>query len=827
MPGKEIILSNENWQFRRKGTEKWHPASVPGCVHTDLHKNRLIPDPFFGLNEKELQWIEREDWEYRMEFELNEEINSFHACEIVFEGLDTYSEVWLNERSILKTNNMYIPWKKEISELLQKGKNSIFIIFSSPYNTALSEYKKLPYLLPANNDEGEKKVSPFTRKAPYMYGWDWGPRLLTSGIWKEVKLELCPSSVIKNLFLNVIELNNNEAFIDFESELELFDDADYHLIIEIENNKVQHIQLHSSGQVIAKKTIKIKNPELWWPRGFGEPYRYEILLKLQRNGETIDFRKQKFGIRKVELVRDKNENGTSFQFRINEKNIFIRGANIIPIEYFPSEITSKKYEELVFNALIVNMNMLRAWGGGIYEDDFFYELCDSHGIMVWQDFMFSCGMYPSDKGFLENVSAEIRHHAKRLKKYASVVLWCGNNEVLEGYLTWGWKEKLGKYHNEAYESYKTLFHQTIPSILNEEDGSRPYWSSSPSPGPDEPPELHSGDFHYWDLVKDIVPYPAYKENTGRFMSEYGFKSYPELRSIQSFLLSSDWDINSPAMEKHQGWKTGVDLVQKNIQWFYPEPQNFQQFLYISQLLQADAIGCAIEAHRRAKPRCMGSLYWQLNDCWPAASWASVDYYGRWKALHYRLKKYYRDTLLVANNMDGKLKIYAISDHPAEKKVRIYLRIIDFEGNFLAEDNSLQILDPDSALLAYEQDIDEFLSDTEKTYHVLIMKVFDGNHLLFNNLYYFVRPGELKLQDPEISIHLERKFSKYFLFLKTEKLAKNIHLVNNKTDGFFSENFFDLLPGEDKIVVFEPQKNINCKLEDFRYISLWNCMNVKS
>lgn len=827
MPTKEVILSNENWQFRKKGTEKWFPASLPGCVHRDLYKNGLIPDPFFGLNEKELQWIEKEDWEYKTEFEPGEEIKSCNACEIVFEGLDTYAEVWLNGRSILKSNNMYIPWRLDISGLIEEGKNSLYILFSSPYNTALSDYRKLPYRLPANNDEGEKKVSPYTRKAPYMYGWDWAPRLLTSGIWKAVKLEIHSSSTIKNLFLNNVEIGKNEAVIDVECEMAIYDDASYKFVIELENKKIHNIHLNAKGLIIIKEKVKLKNPELWWPRGFGEPNRYEIKVRLNRDGETIDLRRQKIGIRKIELIRKQDDKGMSFRFRINNKDIFIRGTNIIPLEYFPSEINSKNYEELIFNALSVNMNMLRAWGGGIYEDDYFYELCDSHGILVWQDFMFSCGMYPSDEAFLENVKTEIRHHVKRLKKYASVVLWCGNNEILEGYLTWGWKESLGKYHIQAYESYQKLFHQTIPDILDEEDSSRPYWPSSPSPGPDEPPYLESGDFHYWDLVKDIVPYTAYKDNSGRFMSEYGFKSYPELRSVKNFLASKDWDIDSPAMEEHQGWETGAELVKKNMQWFYPEPQNFHHFLYISQLLQADAIGCAIETHRKAKPRCMGSLYWQLNDCWPAASWSSIDYYGRWKALHYHLKKYYRDILLSAESSDGKLKIHAVSDLPEERKVRIYLRIIDFEGNFLAEDNSLQILNPDSALLVYEQDINEFLTDKEKKYHVLIMKVFDGNHLLFSNLYYFAKPGKLELQDPEISIHLERKFSKYFLFLKSERLAKNIHLLNNKTDGFFSDNFFDLLPGEDKIVVFEPQKNINCKLEDFRYISLWNCMNVQS
>lgn len=823
MSNKEIILSGTNWQFRQKGTDTWYPAAVPGCVHTDLFKNKLIPDPFFGLNEKNLQWIEREDWEYRLQFQLKEDLDSCYSSEFCFMGLDTYAEVSLNGFQIISSDNMYHPWKTEVLKLLKKGINHLYILFKSPYNTALKDYNKLSYHLPANNDEGEKRVSPFTRKAPYMYGWDWGPRLLTSGIWKDVKLWLCFHSAIKDVFVNTNNVNEREAILDFECDLQLTGNSTHFLKIEVEGKEVKTIKLNYEGFSKIIESIEIKNPDLWWPRGFGEPNRYIIKVILTENDDVLDSREIKIGIRTTELIQSNDKEGSSFKFRINGKDIFIRGANIIPLEYFPSDINSKNYEELVYNALSVNMNMLRAWGGGIYEDDFFYELCDSHGIMVWQDFMFSCGMYPSDDKFLENVEKEIRYNVKRLKKYSSLVLWCGNNEVQEGYLTWGWKEELGEFHTEAFESYKRLFHDLIPSILEQEDNSRPYWPSSPSPGNIAPPDLSKGDNHYWDLVKNIVPYSAYKENTGRFMSEYGFKSYPEIKAIQTFLSPSDWNVDSEAMEEHQGWETGAELVKKNINWFYPEPQNFHHFIYISQLLQADAVSCAIEAHRKNKPRCMGTLFWQLNDCWPAASWSSIDYFGNWKALHYKLKKTFRDILLSADEDKGTLRIHAVSDLPEEKKVRIYLRIVDFEGNFLAEDNSLQCLEPDSSLLVYEQNINEFLNEQEKRQNALIMRVFDGNHLLFNDLYYFCRPKELELKDPHIAIHLEKKFSKYFLFLKAENLAKGVYLVNEKTDGFFSNNYFDILPGEDKIVVFEPRKSVSCKLWDFRYMSLWDCL----
>ncbi|MFW5820350.1 MAG: beta-mannosidase, partial [Bacteroidota bacterium] len=774
MPKKEIILSGENWQFRKKGSEKWHPASVPGCIHTDLYKNRLIPDPFFGLNAEDLQWIEKEDWEYRADFEINEDSHSCLACELVFNGLDTYAQIRLNGVPILSTHNMHIPWNFEISDFLKRGINSISVLFKSPYYTALTDYNKLPYKLPVYHDEAEKKLSPFTRKASYMYGMKWIPRLLTSGIWKEVKLCFHTTSVIKKLDINTANISDNEACLEVNYELAIFDQANYQLTIQAGNQKIRDIPVNASGKIISKELIKIKNPELWWPHGYGEPYRYEIIITLYKNGVIVDSITQKIGIRKVELLTKEDKAGSSFQFRINGQDIYIRGANVIPLEYFPSEINPKKYEELVFNAISVNMNMLRIWGGGIYPDDIFYELCDSHGILVWQDFMFAGGMYPSDRTFLENVKAEITFHVKRLKKYASIALWCGNDEIIEGYLKWGWKEQLGEHNDKIKDSYQKIFNETIPAILEEEDNSRPYWPSTPSAGFSNPSDLDHGDFHYSLPLNNLKPYGVFRNNIGRFMSEFGFDSYPELRSIQAFLPASEWHPDSSVMKAHQSGAGETGMVKKNISWFYPEPKNFHQFLYISQLLQADAMGCAIEYQRRDKPRCMGSLFCHLNDCWPAASRASVDYYGRWKALHYRLKKYYRNIILTAESIEGKLKIHAISDLPEEKKVRIYLRIIDFNGNFLAEDNSLQILDPDTAILVYEQDINEFLTESEKRFHLLIMKVFDGNHLLFNNLYYFVNPKQLALQDPEISIHLEKKFNKYFLFLKAPKLGKNIH-----------------------------------------------------
>jgi beta-mannosidase len=825
MANRKIVLCSPDWKFRQSGTRKWYKAKVPGCIHMDLYQNRLIQNPFFSLNEKKLQWIENEDWEYQLEFDCPENLEKYHSCFLEFKGLDTYADVFLNENLVLTADNMFIPWSAEVYSLLKPSGNILKIHFKSAYNTAKKEFEKLDYSLPANNDEGELKVSPFTRKAPYMYGWDWGPRLLTCGIWRNVQLNFYSRAGINYCTSSLLKLNKKKAIVQIDYELFVFKAGSYRINIIIDDRPVySKIKELEKGTIRKTKKIAIDDPEFWWPRGYGNQKLYEIKLILEKENEGLEMNRHSIGLRKIRLNQKSDEEGTSFQFNINGKDIFIRGANIIPLEYFPSEITENKYLDLIENAISVNMNMLRAWGGGIYEDDYFYELCDQMGLLVWQDFMFACGMYPSDDLFIENITREITWQVKRLKSHPSVVLWCGNNEILEGYLTWGWKEELDEYSKDAWNSYVKIFHELIPAILKKEDLSeRPYWPSSPSPGSDSSPDLSSGDFHYWDLVKVIQPYTIFSENTGRFMSEYGFKSYPGIRTVQSFLDPEDWDIHSAAMEEHQGWPTGAELVEKNIKWFYPQPKSFQHFLYISQLLQADAISYAIENHRKRKPWCMGTLYWQMNDCWPAASWSGIDYYGRWKALHYRLKTAFKDVLLSASVTDSKLLIHAVSDLPGNKKLRIHLRIIDFNGKLIAEHNSIEKINWRRAVLIYEQCLDEFITEEEKYRVVLEMRAFEGNHLVCSNLFYFVKPKYLELEKPDISMHIEKKFNKVFLFLQTKNLAKNIYLVNIKTDGFFSENYFDLLPGEDKVVVFEAKENNEYMINDFRFMSLWNCI----
>ncbi len=572
--------------------------------------------------------------------------------------------------------------------------------------------------------------------------------------------------------------------------------------------------------------IRISHPKLWWPHGSGDPKLYSVRVVLSAGSGTLDEYVTDYGIRTVELIRDADKAGRSFMFRINGRDIFIRGANIIPADYFVSRVSGRDYEELTDNAIAVNMNMLRAWGGAVYEDEHFYRLCDRKGILVWQDFMFACCMYPSDDAFLRNVEQEVRYQVARLRNHPSVILWCGNNEVLEGFHTWGWKEELGEASGPALKSYDRLFHELIPGILGEMDPTRPYWPSSPSSGDGDIPSLKSGDFHYWDIVKEILPITVYRDHIGRFMSEYGFKSYPDIKTIRSFTGKNHAGIHSELMESHQGWPGGAELVEKNLEMFYKIPEDFRHFIYLSQLLQAEAIKGAIESHRRAKPLCMGSLYWQLNDCWPSATWSGIDYYGRWKALHYHLKTAFSDILISAEMKNGTIRVFLVSDLPENIPVTLCIRCLDFSGKELYFKNIQTTANANRAQMVFSEKAAVLHPDRSAGSCLLDMKVFRKNHQLAHNVFYFTEPKNLELDDPALELKWEKVFDKIFLFMKSPTLVKNIFIDHPEESGFFSDNYFDLFPGEEKIIIFQSD-NRNPDPDAFSCLSLYDVFHSSS
>ncbi len=740
----EIEL-NETWMFKNSVDSTWLHAKVPGSVHTDLLENKIIEDPYFGSNEQKLQWIEKSDWEYRSSFFMDDDILENDKVELVFEGLDTYADVYLNDALVLSANNMFREWTIDCKEYLIIGENELYIKFLSPVLMDSVKASKVSYQLP--------DIRGFTRKAPYQYGWDWGPRFVTSGIWRPVYLRFWNKFRIKDIQVVQKELSEENAGISAIYEIEAIQEGSVELIV-VDNNSNQEIgkveREMLTGSNFLALDFTIENPELWWTNGLGDAYLYDLSF-IVKSRNNIDEVNQKIGLRALELVQTHDSIGSSFHFELNGIPVFMKGANYIPQDNFPARVTDEKYQQTIQTAVDANMNMLRVWGGGIYEKDIFYDLCDENGILVWQDFMFACNMYPGNIEFVENVKQEAIQNVKRLRNHPSLALWCGNNEISEGWYNWGWQKSLGysiEDSLEVWNAYLNIFEKILLEIVSEYDSQRAYWPSSPSTGWGHEQALYDGDMHYWGVWWGEEPFEVYEEKVGRFMTEYGFQGFPDLRTLDSCLLPEDKNLTSPILKNHQKHPRGMELIQMYMERDYQVPDNFEDYAYVSQLVQAYGIKTALEAHRRAKPYCMGTLYWQLNDCWPVISWSSVDYYNQWKALHYFTKKTFDEFLISFEEKIGYIEVFVVSDKLENIKANMEISIIDFDGeSLLSEIISIEI-SANSSQIYHKLQIPEM----DKEEHFLSAKLILDEKVIASNIYYFVPVKDLNL--PELNIQKE-------------------------------------------------------------------------
>jgi len=814
------IELNQGWEFRPAGTEQWYAATVPGCVHTDLGNNQLIPDPFYRLNERDLQWIDKMGWEYRIVIVPDRAVLNRKNIELVFEGLDTYADVYLNDVLLLQTDNMFRTYKTEIKQVLKEGENVLLIHFRSPTLTGLEKLEAYGFQLAADNDQseaggmGDKRVSPYVRKAPYHFGWDWGPRLVTSGIWRPVKLVSWDEVKIEDIHVKTLDINDVEAKLSVSLRMHVVRPGEKRISVFVDNREMLSETWNlepgtwnpEHGITHHELLIKLDSPERWWPNGMGSQKLYNLRVEVRNGNKRVDYTETSIGLRTAELVRgpDDTGDGESFYFRVNGKPVFAKGANYIPNDVFLNRVTPENYEYVVKSAADAHMNMLRVWGGGIYENDLFYDLCDRYGIMVWQDFMFACAMYPGNDEFLESVRLEAVDNVRRLRHHPSLVLWCGNNEIEAAWgpydenRGWGWKHRYDANQRDViWKAYDTLFHHILPEVIAMEDPGRPYWHSSPSAGMGKLAsyESTSGDMHYWGVWHGEHPFSDFRKYRARFMSEYGFQSFPEFSSVKRFTLPEDHDIESEVMMAHQRSGIGNLRIRQYMKQDYIVPSDFEAFLYVSQLLQAEAISTAIGYHRADMPWCMGSLYWQLNDCWPAASWSGIDYYGRWKALHYFVREAYKPIKQVVTEDGQVITLHMISDTYSMISARIDMRLVNFDGEILWAERGQADLPPGLKPTILELNRREVLKDADIASVVLVTSLMDPSGLLDRNYHYFAKPKDLKLKDPELRYEITDKGDTFEVRLETTRLAKNIFLTAGEVAGQFSDNFFDIIPGE--------------------------------
>ncbi|ANF49399.1 beta-mannosidase [Chryseobacterium glaciei] len=805
----ERNLSSENWQFKNSKEQKWLSATVPGTVHLDLMTHKIIPDPYKDENEKKVQWIENEDWDYQTSFTISSKELENQNIDLIFNGLDTFSEIYLNGKLLKKTDNMFRKWEIPIKQNLMIGNNLLQIKFKSAVNVGKELAKKVPFTMP-------ESPRSFVRKAQYQFGWDWGPRLVTAGIWKDVKLNFWNNAKLENVKIEQKNLTKQKAELNIQTEIVAKKEGKYSILI---NNQSNIFQL-KKGKNIIKIPFTINNPKLWQPNGWGNPNLYDIKISLQKDSKIVDNKTERIGLRTIELIQEKDAKGKSFYFKVNGNPMYAKGTNWIPSDSFLPRISKEKYQKLIKDSKEANMNMIRVWGGGIYEDDEFYKACDENGILVWQDFMFAGSFYPSDEAFLNNVKEEVKDQVNRLQNHASIALWCGNNEIDEAIVNWGYQKQF-KYSKEdslqVWKDYKNVFHELIPNTLKENltADKNIYLPSSPSIGWGHKESLTEGDSHYWGVWWGEQPFEIYNEKVPRFASEYGFQGMPTLEITKSMFSGvPNLSLENGTIKAHEKHARGWEIINSYMKRDYNVPTDFVKYNYVSQLLQARGMQIAIEAHRRAKPYNMGTLYWQLNDCWPVVSWSSIDYLGNWKALHYQIKRSFENQVILTDEKDETVIFYAINDNLNKfENVNLEIQVIKFNGEILNKkvvSNGKTL----EEILKFEPiEIKNLLSNSNKNEVFLRLTLKDEKQkIITQNNYFFSKPKDLKLSKPNIQI---KKISPTEIDISTDILAKDVYLIGGT---HFSDNFFDLLPKTSKRIT------LSKPLEKVEVLSLWDTMN---
>ena len=645
----KIIELKERWQFRMAEKEdlaeaacnsvekasasgEWLPAQAPGCVHLDLMAHGKIPDPFLETNELTVQWVERCEWLYKTSFKITEpQKNPARRYELQFDGIDTYAAIFLNNKKIAETSSMFIPFRFDVTEMVKKGTNSLLVLFYSSYKYA-KELENQYGALRGFFDQTRL----YSRRAQYLTGWDWAPRLSGAGLWRPARVVQWESARILDAAALTLQLSAGLSRADMRVDIlcEAIDEmeASIHAEILLDGKRIvffnEPMRLSQEPQTLIKK-ISIDEPVLWKPRNLGEPRLHELLVQIRRNDDVLDEKRIPFGIRTIRLNQDLDADGRKFLFEVNGEPVFMKGMNWVPADSFLPRIKEEDYREWAALAARANANCLRVWGGGVYEDDAFYRACDENGIFVWQDFMFSCGEYPEEEWFLNLVRREAEEQIRRLRNHPCVALWCGNNEN-------EWLFAPEQRSRENYKGHK-IFTELLPAVCAELDGTRPYWASSPHGGGD-PNSPADGDRHNWEVWGNWRRYEEYAKDNGRFISEFGFQSVPRNRTIFAFTQERDHQLNSPSLQHHEKMTEGLGRMIRYLWSYVHLPRNLDELGYYSQMLQGEALKMGIQHWRSRKFKTAGALIWQFNDCWPAISWSLVDYFRRPKASYYYTRR---------------------------------------------------------------------------------------------------------------------------------------------------------------------------------------------
>ncbi len=780
---------NGPWQFRQAGKKDWFSATVPGSVFSDLLAQGLIPDPFYGENEKLVGWVSDVDWEYQRTFDVDPALLGEDCIELVCAGLDTIAEVELNGQAIGSTQNIFRSYRLDVKSWLKPAGNRLTVRLKSPtgYIAAQQGVRNLP--------PGVHSKAAHIRKVQSHFGWDWGPVLPGAGIWKEISIQAFSQARLLDVRLEQTHASG-EVTLAAEVDCEAFSESP--LTLDLAVTAPDGAVFHQAAAVAGRHgrvAGQIRQPQLWWPNGLGTQPLYTVAVSLVSRGEILDRRSYTAGLRTLELRRRPDEWGESFTFVVNDVPIFAKGANWIPANSIITRLTPERLEHLIRSSAEANMNMLRVWGGGYYESDAFYDLCDHYGILVWQDFGFACAPYPlGDEDYRENVHAEVVENVRRLRHHASLALWCGNNEIESMWDRW-------KDHSALTAAYVDFFHKRLPEWVAAEDPDHAYWPSSPSSGDfmDDTNGDTRGDTHLWEVWHRLEPFTYYRTRPTRFCSEFGMESLPSLEAIATFAKPEEFSISSKVMLHHQRSLEGNARMLFYLSERFRLPADFSDLVYLTQVSQAECIRMGVEHWRRNRPRCGGALYWQLNDCWPVSSWAGIDYTGQWKALQYAARRFYAPLSLSLEDIGSRVGVFVCNDLPEPWQGELRWSLETFAGEVIEMG-----IDPLDAAGLVATQVREFDFGRQVRSHgasdlAFVAELWQAGELVARQALQFAPEKRLELPEPGLKVDLAASGQTLTVTLTTQNLARFVRLAFPDMGIIFSDNYFDLPGGRQKTV----------------------------
>ena len=796
---------HSGWQMRQAGWEEFLPASVPGSVYHDLMQNGKMDDPFWRDNfPKALKRMDH-DYEYKTEFAADKALLKSDAVLLRFEGIDTVADIFLNGEKLGHTENMHRTFEFEVKDLLKEEGNELRVLLHSPTRFIKEEYKHNVA------DGSEEAMVGFAnlRKTHCMFGWDWGPRLPDAGLWRPVKLLGIEKARVDSVYVTQ-KHEDGKVTLHFDVDADVYDREalmGYTVLITDPDGK----ETLCKG---SPEEIVIERPQLWWPNGFGAQPLYTVEVRLYAGGKQVDAWKKRIGLRTLTMHIEKDAYGESFAHEVNGVQVFAMGADYIPEDSIFPRINEARTRELLRQCKEAHFNTIRVWGGGYYPDDWFYDACDEMGLMVWQDFLFACAVYNLTDEFEDNIRAEFADNIKRLRHHASLALWCGNNEM-EMFVERGLWVKTPIQKSDYVKMYEYI----LPKVLKELDPQTFYWPASPSSGGgfDDPNGFDRGDVHYWDVWHGNVPFTDYRRYYFRYLSEFGFQSFPSVETVKTFALPEDCNPFSYVMEKHQRNNAANGKIMNYLYQTYLYPTSFDAFVYASQLLQADAIRYGVEHFRRNRGRCMGAVYWQLNDCWPVISWASIDYCGRWKALHYAAKRFFRPLTLscaeeglLTQNPNINFERYEYEENALKKGMRLCVenetmlshtvevtwQLRRADASVIRQGRETVTVEPlSSKWLEYEDFAD---ADTFGDY--IAYQMTENGAPAASGTALFCAPKHFRFSDPQLTLRVEGDE----IVVTAAAYARSVQILNADDTLKLSDNFFDMNAGETRVRILSGQ-----------------------